>query len=178
MDVRKAGLDIMSSMKGDGKPVSIIEDCAVGLDDLAEYTEQLNELFERYGTKATWYAHASVGCLHVRPVLNMKRAEDVAKFRAIAEEGFALVRGYKGSHSGEHGDGILRSEFHAEMFGERLVRAFEEIKDAFDPGGTDEPRQDRARAAHGRPFALPLQAGVRAARARRPRSIGPPGRAG
>ncbi|HMD02118.1 MAG TPA: FAD-linked oxidase C-terminal domain-containing protein, partial [Candidatus Baltobacteraceae bacterium] len=138
-NVRKAGLDIMSSMKGDGKPVSIVEDCAVGLDDLAEFTKGLNELFERYGTKATWYAHASVGCLHVRPVLNMKSAEDVGKFRAIAEEGFALVRRYNGSHSGEHGDGILRSEFHAEMFGERLVRAFEEIKDTFDPSGTMNP---------------------------------------
>ena len=138
-DVRKAGLDIMSSMKGDGKPVSIVEDCAVGLEDLAEFTQGLNDVFARYDTKATWYAHASVGCLHVRPVLNMKRAEDVAKFRAIAEEGFALVRRYKGSHSGEHGDGILRSEFHAEMFGERLVRAFEEIKDTFDPGGTLNP---------------------------------------
>jgi FAD/FMN-containing dehydrogenase/Fe-S oxidoreductase len=138
-DVRKAGLDIMSSMKGDGKPVSIVEDCAVGLEDLAEFTQGLNEVFARYDTKATWYAHASVGCLHVRPVLNMKSAEDVAKFRAIAEEGFALVRRYKGSHSGEHGDGILRSEFHAEMFGERLVRAFEEIKDTFDPTGTLNP---------------------------------------
>jgi FAD/FMN-containing dehydrogenase/Fe-S oxidoreductase len=138
-DVRKAGLDIMSSMKGDGKPVSIVEDCAVGLEDLAEFTQGLNDVFARHDTEATWYAHASVGCLHVRPVLNMKSAEDVAKFRAIAEEGFALVRRYKGSHSGEHGDGILRSEFHAEMFGERLVRAFEEIKDTFDPTGTLNP---------------------------------------
>ncbi|HEY1726850.1 MAG TPA: FAD-linked oxidase C-terminal domain-containing protein [Candidatus Baltobacteraceae bacterium] len=138
-NVRKAGLDIMSSMTGDGKPVSIVEDCAVGLADLAEFTQELNDMFERFGTKGTWYAHASVGCLHVRPVLNMKSAEDVAKFRGIAEEGFAIVRKYKGSHSGEHGDGILRSEFHAEMFGERLVRAFEDVKDAFDPNGVMNP---------------------------------------
>jgi len=138
-NLRKAGLDIMSSMKGDNKPVSIVEDCAVGLDDLAEFTKSLNDLFERHGTKGTWYAHASVGCLHVRPVLNMKSAADVTKFRAIADEAFALVRHYKGSHSGEHGDGILRSEFHAQMFGERLVHAFEEIKDTFDPAGTMNP---------------------------------------
>ena len=76
--VREAGLNIMMSMKGDGKPVSFIEDCAVDLDDLADYTERLNEVFEKHGTKGTWYAHASVGCLHVRPVLNMKDPADVA----------------------------------------------------------------------------------------------------
>ena len=110
--VREAGLNIMMSMKGDGKPVSFIEDCAVDLEDLADYTERLNGVFERHGTKGTWYAHASVGCLHVRPVLNMKDPQDVAKMRAVAEECFALVREYKGSHSGEHGDGLARSEFH------------------------------------------------------------------
>ncbi|MGH7213070.1 MAG: FAD-binding and (Fe-S)-binding domain-containing protein, partial [Acetobacteraceae bacterium] len=131
--VREAGLNIMMSMKGDAKPVSFIEDCAVRLDDLADYTERLNDVFVRHGTKGTWYAHASVGCLHVRPVLNMKDPADVATMRAVAEECFALVREYKGSHSGEHGDGIARSEFHAPMFGARVVRAFEQVKDAFDP---------------------------------------------
>jgi len=132
-EVREAGLNIMMSMKGDGKPVSFIEDCAVGLDDLADYTERLNDVFARHGTKGTWYAHASVGCLHVRPVLNMKDGADVQKMRAIAEECFALVREYKGSHSGEHGDGIVRSEFNEPMFGSRIARAFEEVKDSFDP---------------------------------------------
>ena len=132
-EVREAGLNIMMSMKGDGKPVSFIEDCAVDLDDLADYTERLNDVFARHGTKGTWYAHASVGCLHVRPVLNMKDASDVRTMRAVAEECFALVREYKGSHSGEHGDGIVRSEFHESMFGPRVVRAFEAVKDAFDP---------------------------------------------
>ncbi len=138
-EVREAGLNIMMSMKGDGKPVSFIEDCAVGLDDLADYTERLNDVFARHGTKGTWYAHASVGCLHVRPVLNMKNAGDVATMRAVAEECFALVREYKGSHSGEHGDGIVRSEFHQSMFGPRIVRAFETVKDAFDPAGLLNP---------------------------------------
>ena len=138
-EVREAGLNIMMSMKGDGKPVSFIEDTAVSLDDLADYTERLNEVFERHGTKGTWYAHASVGCLHVRPVLNMKDGEDVSRMRAIAEETFALVRAYKGSHSGEHGDGIVRSEFHREMYGDRIVSAFETVKDAFDPIGLMNP---------------------------------------
>ncbi len=137
--VREAGLNIMMSMKGDGKPVSFIEDTAVDLDDLADYTERLNEVFARHATRGTWYAHASVGCLHVRPVLNMKDQADVARMRAIAEECFALVRAYKGSHSGEHGDGIVRSEFHASMFGTRIATAFEAVKDAFDPAAVLNP---------------------------------------
>ena len=138
-DVRKAGLNIMMSMKGDGKPVSFIEDCAVPLEDLAEYTDRLNGVFRKYGTSGTLYAHASVGCLHIRPVLNMKDPADITKMRQIAEEAFAMVREYKGSHSSEHGDGITRSEFHESMFGERLVRAFEAVKDAFDPAGLFNP---------------------------------------
>jgi FAD/FMN-containing dehydrogenase/Fe-S oxidoreductase len=140
-EVREAGLNIMMSMKGDGKPVSFIEDCAVDLPDLADYTERLNAVFARHGTKGTWYAHASVGCLHVRPVLNMKDPTDVATMRTVAEECFALVREYKGSHSGEHGDGIVRSEFHAEMFGARIVGAFEMVKQAFDPSGLLNPNR-------------------------------------
>jgi FAD/FMN-containing dehydrogenase/Fe-S oxidoreductase len=132
-EVREAGLNIMMSMKGDAKPVSFIEDAAVALPDLADYTERLTAVFDRHGVKGTWYAHASVGCLHVRPVLNMKDGGDVRKMREIAEQCFALVREYKGSHSGEHGDGIVRSEFHEPMFGARVVRAFEAVKDAFDP---------------------------------------------
>jgi Fe-S oxidoreductase len=139
--VREAGLNIMMSMKGDAKPVSFIEDCAVDLEDLADYTERLNTVFEKHGTKGTWYAHASVGCLHVRPVLNMKDQADIRTMRAVAEEAFALVREYKGSHSGEHGDGLVRSEFHAEMFGPRIVRAFETVKDAFDPNGLLNPNR-------------------------------------
>jgi len=138
-EVRKAGLNIMMSMKGDGKPVSFIEDCAVSLEDLAEYTDRLTQVFHKHGTTGTWYAHASVGCLHVRPILNMKDESGAKKMRAIAEEALALVREYKGSHSGEHGDGLARSEFHEPMFGPRLVRAFEEIKDSFDPTGLFNP---------------------------------------
>ncbi len=138
-NVRKEGLNIMMSMKGDGKPISFIEDCAVRLEDLAEYTDRLTQVFHKHGTYGTWYAHASVGCLHVRPVLNVKQELDVKKMRAIAEEAFAMVREYKGSHSGEHGDGLVRSEHHEAMFGPRIVRAFEEVKDSFDPAGLFNP---------------------------------------
>ena len=138
-DVRTAGLNIMMSMKQEGKPVSFVEDCAVPLPHLAAYTARLTEVFEKHGTRGTWYAHASVGCLHVRPVLNLRLDKDKAAMRAIAEEAFAMVRAYKGSHSGEHGDGIVRSEFHEFMFGSRLVRAFEQVKDRFDPNGLFNP---------------------------------------
>jgi len=137
--VRRQGLNIMMSMKGDGKPVSFIEDCAVPLEDLPDYTARLDAVFKKHGTSGTWYAHASVGCLHVRPVLNLKQEIEVKKLRAIAEEAFAMVREYKGSHSGEHGDGLVRSEFHEPMFGTRLVRALEAVKDAFDPAGLMNP---------------------------------------
>jgi FAD/FMN-containing dehydrogenase/Fe-S oxidoreductase len=138
-DLRTSGLNIMMSMKEEGKPVSFVEDCAVPLEHLAEYTERLTQVFERHGTRGTWYAHASVGCLHVRPVLNLRLEKDVKAMRAIAEEAFAMVRAYKGSHSGEHGDGLVRSEFHQQMFGERLVGAFGEVKDRFDPHGLFNP---------------------------------------
>ncbi len=138
-DVRTSGLNIMMSMKDAGKPVSFVEDCAVPLEHLAEYTQRLTDVFEKHGTRGTWYAHASVGCLHVRPVLNLRLDKDVKAMRAIAEEAFAMVRDYKGSHSGEHGDGIVRSEFHEFMFGKRLVRAFEEVKARFDPKGLFNP---------------------------------------
>lgn len=138
-EVRKSGLNIMMSMKQDGKPVSFVEDCAVPLTDLAEYTARLTDVFARHGTQGTWYAHASVGCLHVRPVLNLKQDADVKKMRAIAEEAFALVAEYKGSHSGEHGDGIVRSEFHERMFGTEITDLFRAVKHRFDPDGILNP---------------------------------------
>ncbi|RXF73211.1 FAD-binding and (Fe-S)-binding domain-containing protein [Hansschlegelia zhihuaiae] len=139
--VREACLNIMMSMKGDGKPISFIEDCAVPLEHLADYTDAVTAVFEKHGTRGTWYAHASVGCLHVRPILNMKTEDGARKMRAIAEEACELVRRYKGSFSGEHGDGISRSEFVEPMFGEKLTRAFEQVKDAFDPGNRLNPNK-------------------------------------
>ncbi|MEK6592451.1 MAG: FAD-linked oxidase C-terminal domain-containing protein [Pseudomonadota bacterium] len=137
-EVRKAGLNIMMSMKGDGKPVSFIEDCAVPLEHLAEYTDRLTQVFHKHGTKGTWYAHASVGCLHVRPILDMRR-DGAQKMRAIAEEAAVLVKQFKGSYSGEHGDGLVRSEWIAPFYGPRLTGAFEEIKGIFDPGNLLNP---------------------------------------
>ena len=137
-DVRKAGLNIMMSMRGDGKPVSFIEDCAVPLEHLAAYVDRLTAIFARHGTRGTWYAHASVGTLHVRPILDMRR-DGASKMRAIAEEAAAMVREYKGAFSGEHGDGLVRSEWVAWQYGPRLTRAFEDIKDLFDPAGMMNP---------------------------------------
>jgi len=150
-DVRKAGLNIMMSMKGDGKPVSFIEDCAVPLEHLADYTAQLTEVFRKHGTEGTWYAHASVGTLHVRPILDMRR-DGAGKMRAIAEEACALVRRYQGAYSGEHGDGLCRGEWVAWQYGPRINQAFREIKALFDPDNlycpdriVDPPAMDDAR---------------------------------
>ncbi len=137
-EVRKAGLNIMMSMKGDGKPVSFIEDCAVPLEHLAEYTAKITEVFAKHGTRGTWYAHASVGTLHVRPVLNMKD-DGALKMRAIAEEACELVRKFKGAYSGEHGDGLVRSEWIEPILGGKLTRALGEIKALLDPKGLMNP---------------------------------------
>jgi FAD/FMN-containing dehydrogenase/Fe-S oxidoreductase len=139
-DVRKAGLNIMMSMKGDGKPVSFVEDCAVPLEHLADYTSRLTEVFNRYGTEGTWYAHASVGTLHVRPILDMRR-DGAAQMRAIAEETAALVREYKGALSGEHGDGLCRGEWVSWQYGPRIHQAFAEIKALFDPDNRFSPNK-------------------------------------
>ena len=137
-EVRKAGLNIMMSLKGDGKPVSFIEDCAVPLESLADYTQELTEVFSKYGTRGTWYAHASVGTLHVRPILDMRR-DGAQKMRAVAEEASALVRKYKGAYSGEHGDGLSRGEWISWQFGSKITQALAEIKRAFDPTGLFNP---------------------------------------
>ncbi|HET7525360.1 MAG TPA: FAD-binding oxidoreductase, partial [Burkholderiaceae bacterium] len=153
-EVRKAGLNIMMSLKGDGKPVSFIEDCAVPLEHLAEYTSALTDVFARHGTRGTWYAHASVGTLHVRPILDMRQsgpAGGAAKMRAIADEAAALVRKFKGAYSGEHGDGLCRGEWIAWQFGPKVNEAFRAIKRHLDPDNVfcpnrivDPPRMDDA----------------------------------
>ena len=148
-EVRKAGLNIMMSLKGDGKPVSFIEDCAVPLEHLAEYTDALTEVFTRHGTRGTWYAHASVGTLHVRPILDMRR-DGAIKMRAIAEEASALVRKFKGAYSGEHGDGLCRGEWIAWQFGPKIDEAFREIKQQLDPIGLLSRQSHRRSAEDGR----------------------------
>ncbi len=153
-EVRKAGLNIMMSLKGDGKPVSFIEDCAVPLQHLAEYTDALTQVFSKHGSRGTWYAHASVGTLHVRPILDMRQSGaqgGAAKMRAIAEEASELVRKYKGAYSGEHGDGLCRGEWIEWQFGPRINEAFRAIKQHLDPGNLlnpgkiiDPPKMDDA----------------------------------
>ena len=147
-EVRKAGLNIMMSLKGDGKPVSFIEDCAVPLEHLADYTDALTEVFARHGTRGTWYAHASVGTLHVRPILDMRR-DGARQMRAIAEEASALVRRFQGAYSGEHGDGLCRGEWIQWQFGPHITQALADIKQHMDPAGlfnpgkiVDTPRMD------------------------------------
>jgi len=137
--VRKAGLNIATSMKAPRKPIAFIEDCVIPLDRLPEWHDRLSAVVESAGTRAIWYAHASVGCLHVRPALDLKQPDDVRAMRAIAEQAFSIAHELGGSHSGEHGDGIIRSEFTERMLGSRLVRAFEEVKATFDPAGLLNP---------------------------------------
>lgn len=164
-EVRKAGLNIMMSLKGDGKPVSFIEDCAVPLKNLAEYTDALTQVFRKHGTKGTWYAHASVGTLHVRPILDMRR-NGAPEMRAIAEEASELVRKYKGAYSGEHGDGLCRGEWIRWQFGPEIDNAFGQIKRLFDPLALlcpqriiDPPRMDDTRLMRFPPAykVIPLQ---------------------
>src|ERR1700674_289574 len=164
-DVRKAGLNIMMSLKGDGKPVSFIEDCAVPLEHLAEYTDGLTEVFAKYGTRGTWYAHASVGTLHVRPILDMRQGGangGSAKMRAIAEEAAELVRKYRGAYSGEHGDGLCRGGWVEWQFGAAINEAFRAIKQQFDPIGLfnpgkiiDPPKMDDGSLFRFRPPSVP-----------------------
>jgi FAD/FMN-containing dehydrogenase/Fe-S oxidoreductase len=164
-EVRKAGLNIMMSLKGDGKPVSFIEDCAVPLQHLAEYTDALTQVFRKHGTKGTWYAHASVGTLHVRPILDMRR-NGAPEMRHIAEEASELVRKFKGAYSGEHGDGLCRGEWIRWQFGPAIDAAFGEIKRMFDPLDllspnriVDPPRMDDTRLMRFPPTykVIPLQ---------------------
>ncbi|MDO9198711.1 FAD-binding and (Fe-S)-binding domain-containing protein [Rhodoferax sp.] len=143
-EVRKAGLNIMMSLKGDGKPVSFIEDCAVPLEHLAEYTDGLTEVFRKHGSRGTWYAHASVGTLHVRPILDMRQGGPnggAAKMRAIAEEASELVRKFKGAYSGEHGDGLCRGEWIEWQFGPQLTQALSQIKQQLDPSNLLSPKR-------------------------------------
>jgi FAD/FMN-containing dehydrogenase/Fe-S oxidoreductase len=132
-NVRKAGLGLLMGMKGDVKPVGFVEDTAVAPEALADYIRRFQGILSEHGCQACYYAHASVGCLHVRPLLNLKQPDDVARMRSIAAAVSDLVLEYGGAMSAEHGDGLVRSEFQEKMFGQRLYAAFQEIKAAFDP---------------------------------------------
>jgi Fe-S oxidoreductase len=132
-NLRQAGMPLLYGMKGDRKPVTFVEDTAVAPARLAEYTSRFRDLLRRNGTDGAFYGHASVGCLHIRPLLNLKAADDVARMRHIAEQVTDLVLEFGGSLSGEHGDGLARSEWNRKMFGPVVYEAFRQVKHAFDP---------------------------------------------
>ncbi len=131
--LRKAGLGLMLSMKGDFKPLPFIEDAAVPVAVLPDYIRDVIDIVKQHGRKVALYAHASVGLLHVRPILNLKQAEDVRLMRSISEQVLARVMHYGGMMSGEHGDGLVRSFHNPVFFGPQLYQAFRELKAAFDP---------------------------------------------
>jgi len=137
--VRKAGLSLLTGCKGSAKPACFIEDAAVRPQDLPAYVSGLQKLMSRAGVTASYYGHAAAGLLHVRPVLDLQRAEDLKKFRRIADEVAALVAQFKGSLAGEHGVGIARTEFLKAQVGEEIYRVMKEIKHSFDPGNVFNP---------------------------------------
>ena len=131
--VRKAGMALLLGMIGDKKPVAGIEDTAVAPERLAEYLKRLDAIVRSHQVEAAYYGHASVGCIHVRPILDLKRDPEVEKLRAIAEQVCALVQEFGGAMSAEHGDGLSRSCWNERLFGPTLYQAFRELKTAFDP---------------------------------------------
>ncbi len=138
-DLRRAAMPLLYGMPGDRKPVTFVEDTAVPPARLPEFASRFRTLLRRYGTDGAFYGHASVGCLHIRPVLNLKDAGDVARMRQITAEVTDLVLEFGGSLSGEHGDGLARSEWNEKMFGPAVYRAFGAVKRAFDPRGLLNP---------------------------------------
>ena len=131
--LRKAGLGLLGNIVGDMKAVACIEDTAVALDDLPEYIKEFTQIMDKYQQDVVYYAHAGAGELHLRPILNLKKKEDVVLFRKITTETAVLVKKYKGSFSGEHGDGIVRAEFIPLMIGNKNYQLLRTIKKAFDP---------------------------------------------
>jgi Fe-S oxidoreductase len=132
-NLRRAAMPLLYGMLGDRKPVTFIEDTAVSPARLPEFVERFRDVLQRHGTDGAFYGHASVGCLHIRPVLNLKDPAEVARMRQIAEEVTDLVLAFGGALSGEHGDGLARSEWNRKMFGPAVYQAFCEVKRAFDP---------------------------------------------
>jgi FAD/FMN-containing dehydrogenase/Fe-S oxidoreductase len=132
-ELRKAGLGVLANMKGDPKPVTLIEDTAIGVEVLPEYMEEIEVLLAKYGKDAVFHAHIGSGELHIRPILNLKDPEDVKLFRTIGLETAHLVKKYRGSLSGEHGDGRLRGEFIPVILGEHNYKLLKQVKECWDP---------------------------------------------
>jgi FAD/FMN-containing dehydrogenase/Fe-S oxidoreductase len=140
-NLRKAGLGVLSNMPGDAKPVPVIEDTAVNPEKLPDYIADFNKILEKHALECVYYAHIATGELHLRPILNLKDPKDVVLFHTIALETAKLVKKYKGSLSGEHGDGRLRGEFIPLMFGEKLYETFKKIKAIWDPNTIFNPNK-------------------------------------
>jgi len=137
--IRKAGLGLLSSVRGDAKPIAFVEDTAVPTRDLGRYVARFLEVLARHGTRAGFYGHASVGCLHIRPLVNLKEESGVRQMVEIATAVKDMVVEYGGAMSAEHGDGILRSHWNRELFGDQLYAAFQQLKATFDPAGIMNP---------------------------------------
>lgn len=138
-ETRKAGLGLLMGMKGDAKPVGFVEDAAVPIENLPEYVRRFDEIVTAHDTTAAYYAHASVGLLHNRPIVNLKSETDIQKMHNIAREVRDLLMELDGAMSGEHGDGLVRSEWIESMFGREIYQALTEVKKAFDPNGIMNP---------------------------------------
>ena len=137
--VRKAGLGLMMNVPGDEKPLPFVEDTAVAPERLPGFVRRFDEIIREHGTTAGYYGHASVGCLHIRPLIDLKRQEGVDRLTSISAAISDLVLEYGGSMSGEHGDGLVRSVWNEKMFGSQIYEAFREVKRAFDPKGVMNP---------------------------------------
>ena len=131
--VRVVGLGVLQSMRGDSKPVSFMEDVAVPVDKLGDYIRFVEKMFKEHGVDSAYYAHASAGCLHIRPVINFKEPKDIEKVRSMGKTVLGIVQQMGGAMTGEHGDGLSRSMWNGRLFGEQLYNAFREVKQTFDP---------------------------------------------
>ena len=138
-DLRKAGLGILSNTPGDAKPISLIEDCAVAVDKLGDFVTDIEEMLASFGKEFVYHAHIGTGELHIRPLMNLKDPQDVKLLRTIGERTAAIVKKYRGSMSGEHGDGRLRGEFIPLIIGEHNYQLNKQIKQSFDPHGILNP---------------------------------------
>ncbi|MCF4101609.1 FAD-binding protein [Gillisia sp. M10.2A] len=139
LELRKAGLGLLGNIVGDKKAVACIEDTAVAIPDLADYISEFSQIMKNYGQDAVYYAHAGAGELHLRPILNLKKEADVKLFRQITTDVAELVKKYRGSMSGEHGDGRLRAEFIEYMIGSKNYELLKEVKYIFDPNNIFNP---------------------------------------
>jgi Fe-S oxidoreductase/FAD/FMN-containing dehydrogenase len=137
--LRKAGLGLLLGMKGDKKPIAFVEDTAVAPQHLAEFVSRFREIFAKHDTEGAYYGHCSVGCLHIRPVIDLKTPRGLEQVKAIADEITDLVVRFNGTISSEHGDGRARSPFLERMYGPRIMQAFRELKRAFDPDNRMNP---------------------------------------